>query len=76
MKVAFQVIPNIEKVPNRYQFVNCHMAFNITLEDIYRNACLVAGDSMAQTADFITDSSVVTRETVNITLTMAILDKI
>ena len=51
----------------------CHMVFNIKTEDFKRKACLVVGGHVTQMPETITYFSVVTRETVFITLTMAAL---
>ena len=70
-KIAFQTIPDGKKPPNGFHYVNCHMVFDIKMEDFQRKACLVTGGHMTYTPDTITYSSVVTRETVHIALTMA-----
>ena len=49
------------------------MMFDIKMEDFQRKACLVAGGHMAYTPNTITYSSVVTRKTLHIALTMAAL---
>ena len=54
VKIAFQTIPNGEKHPNRFHYVNSHMMFDIKMEDFYRKACLVAGGHMMHTPDTIT----------------------
>ena len=33
VKIAFQIIPKGEKPPNGFQYVNCHMVFDIKMED-------------------------------------------
>ena len=60
-----------EKASNDYQYVKCHMLFDIKMEDFQVNACLVVGGHMTHTPGIITYSSVVTRENVHIGLTMA-----
>ena len=47
------------------------MAEDIEMEDLHRKAHLVAGGHKAHTLDAITYSSVITRDTVCIALTMA-----
>ena len=42
--VTFQVITNGAKTPNGYWFVNCHMVFDIKIEDFMKKAHLVVGD--------------------------------
>ena len=71
VRIAFQPIPEGEKPPNGFLYVNHHMVFGIKMEDFCRKACLVTGGHMTYTLDVITYSIVVTRETVCIPLTMA-----
>ena len=33
MKMAFQTLPKDEKPPSGFQYVNCHIAFNIKMDD-------------------------------------------
>ena len=33
MKVTFQNLPNDEKTPNGYQFVNYHIVFDVKMKD-------------------------------------------
>ena len=73
VNITFQTIPGGEKPPNGFQYVNCHMAFGIKIEGFCRKACLVAGRHMTNSTDTIIYSSVVTRETMHIALTMAAL---
>ena len=73
MKIAFQTILEGEKPPNGFQYINGHMVLGIKMEDFCRKACLVTGSHMTHTLDTIAHSSVVTRETVHIALTMAAL---
>ena len=50
--------------------------FDIEIDNIHRKACLVSGDYINHIPDTITYSSVVTREAVRITLTMAVLQDV
>ena len=72
VKIAFHIIPESRKPPNGFQYVNYHMVFDIKMEDFQRKACLVAED-MTHTQDTTINCSVVTRETVCISLAMAVL---
>ena len=67
VKITFQTMPKKEKPPNGFCYVNCHMVFDIMMEDFYRKTCLVVGGHMAHTPDVITYSSVVTKENGSIT---------
>ena len=72
VKIPFQVIPKGKKPPNGFQYINCHMVLDIKM-DFQRKIDLVVGAQMTHTPDTITYSSVVTRETLCIALTMAAL---
>ena len=54
VKIAFQAIPKGEKPPNGFHNVNCHMVFDIKMEDFNRNAHLVVGGHMTHTFNTIT----------------------
>ncbi len=43
VKVAFNPLENGLQPPNGYQFVGCHMIFDVKMEDFCRKALLVAG---------------------------------
>ena len=68
-----RLFPRARSHPMCVSMSNCHMVFDIKMEDFQRKACLVAGGHMTHTLDTITYSCVVTRETVCISLTMATL---
>ena len=72
---AFKILEDGEVLPNNnYQFVHCHMIFNVKMEDFRRKARLVAGGHMTEAPPSITCASVVSRETVRIALTLAALN--
>ena len=71
VKIAFQTIPKVKNPPNGFQYADCHMVFDIKMEDFQRKACLVTGCHTAHALDTITYSSVVTRENMCIALIMA-----
>ena len=75
MKIIFQISANGKKASKGYQFVNCHMVF-VKTDDFQRKACFVAGGHVTQIPEVITYSSVVTMETVCVTLTMVALHDI
>ena len=74
VKVAFQTLENGEKVPVGYQEIKCHMVFDVKMEDFRRKARLVAGGHMTETPMAATYSSVVSRDSVRIALTIAALN--
>ena len=53
--------------------INCHLIYDVKMEDFRRKAQLVAGGNMTETPKCMTYSSVVGRETVRIALTIAAL---
>ena len=57
-----------------HQFVKWHIIWNVKMENFRRKARLVAGDHMITAPAAITYASVVSRETVCIALTLAVLD--
>ena len=48
VKLAFKIIQNGEKAPNGYQYVSCHMVFDIKMDEFHRKACLVVGGHMME----------------------------
>ena len=54
VKIAFQPMPDDERPPNGYQYVNCHKVYGIKIEYFWRKACLVAGGYITHTQDVIT----------------------
>ena len=54
VKFAFQIIPKGNEPPNGFQYVNCHMVFDIKMEDFQRKAHLVMGGHMTHTPDTVT----------------------
>ena len=73
MKIEFQTLPDVKNLPNGYQYVNCHMVFDIKMENFHRKAPLNVGGHVTHTLDVTTYLTVVTRETVHIALTIAAL---
>ena len=72
-KIAFDILPDGQSSPQGYTRINCHMIFDINIEDLHRKARLVAGDNMTETPKWKTYSSVVSREIVRIALTKSAL---
>ena len=73
-KIASDILLYGQSAPRGYTWINCHMIFDIQIEDFRRKARLVASGHMAETPKCQTYSSVVSRETVRITLTIAALN--
>jgi len=77
VRIAFKVMSDDDEVPPGYQQMSCHMIFEIKLSEGFRRKCrLVAGGHQVETPSHMTYSSVVSRETVRIALTMAALNEL
>jgi hypothetical protein len=72
--VAFKIMEADEELPPGYQQICCHMIFDLKIEDFRRKARLVAGGHMTEAPSVLTYSSVVSRESVRIALTLAALN--
>ena len=78
VRIAFEIFEgNKEDIPPGYQLVNCHMIFDIKMgENFRRKARMVAGGHQTSTPSTITYSSVVSRDSVRIALTIAALNNL
>ena len=74
MKVVRIELGNDKKPPPASQFLKCHMIFDIKMEDFRRKLMLVAGGHMMETPKTLSYASIVSRETVQIALTVAALN--
>ena len=74
VRVAFKILDGDQSAPPTYQYMECHMIFDIKLDGFKRKARLVAGGHMTETPAVMTYASVVSRETVRIALTLAALN--
>ena len=76
MRPALEVFEGTkDQLPVGYQFMKCHMIFNVKFgENIHRKGWLVAGGHTTETLATLTYSSVVSRDSVRITLTVAALN--
>jgi hypothetical protein len=64
--VAFQELEEGENVPVGYQFVRCHMIFDVKAGSLKRKARYVAGGHMTEPPSAVTYASVVSRESIRI----------
>jgi hypothetical protein len=76
VRVAFDVMADGVAPPPDYQFIRCHMIFDIRMEDFCRKARLVAGGYATKALATLTYASVVSRETVLVALLMAALNNV
>lgn len=76
VRIAFEEWEgSIEELPPGYQEVKCHMVFDVKMgENFRRKARMVAGGHTTDTPSTITYSSVVSRDSVRIALTIAALN--
>jgi hypothetical protein len=72
--IAFRVLEDDEDIPPGYQRIDCHMVYDIKMEDFRRKARFVAGGHMTKTPATNTYASVVSRESVRVALTLAALN--
>jgi hypothetical protein len=76
VRIAFDILEDGSLPPQDYQFVRCHMVFDVKMEDFCRKARLVARGHMTKAPATLTYASVVSRETVRLALTVAALNDI
>ena len=76
VRVAFEVFEGTEEdIPIGHQHVDCHMIFDVKMgENFRRKARMVAGGHKTEAPASITYSSVVSRDSVRIALTIAALN--
>jgi hypothetical protein len=72
--VAFKLLKDGEEVPAAYKYIECHMIFDMKMENFRQKARLVTGGHMMGVPEVPTYASVVSRESVRITLTVAALN--
>ena len=75
---AFEVFEGqVENIPKDYQLMWCHMILDVKFGENFRcKARLVAGGHMTDTPNTLTYSSVVSRDSVHIALTIAALNEL
>ena len=76
VRVTFDIIKDGDRAPIGHKQINCHLIYEIKMEDFRRKALLVASGHMIETTKCMTYSSVVGRETVCIALTIATLNNL
>ena len=72
--VAFEILYDDDKVPLGYQEISCHLVFDVKMEDFCHKARYVAGGHTTEAPAAMTVASVVSRESVSIALTLAVLN--
>ena len=74
VRVAFRILNDGEDIPPGFQYMDCHMIFDVKIEGFRRKARLVAGGHMTQAPAVLTYATMVSRDTVRIALTLAALN--
>jgi hypothetical protein len=74
VRIAFKILIGEESVPPTYQEIRCHMILDVKMEDYRRKAKFVAGGNKTDTPHAMTYVIVVSRESVRISLTLAVLN--
>jgi hypothetical protein len=74
VRIAFNILPDGHSAPIGYQKIPCHMIFDVKVEDFRQKARLVAGGHRTKAPATITSTSVVSRETMRLALTIASLN--
>ena len=63
-RVAFKILGEGQEPPPTYQYINCHMVFDVKVEDFCRKARYVAGRHMMEPPATLTYASMVERDSV------------
>ncbi|KAL7477739.1 hypothetical protein ACHAW6_003535, partial [Cyclotella cf. meneghiniana] len=74
--VDFNVLKDGAAPPPDHQYMQCHMIFDVKMEDFRRKAQLVAGGHMTKTPATLTYASVMSHETIRIALLLAVLNDV
>jgi hypothetical protein len=74
VRIAFKILNGEESVPPTYQEIRCNMIFDVKMEDVRLKARFVAGGHTTYTPHAMTYASVVSMESVRISLTLAALN--
>jgi hypothetical protein len=74
VRIAFQILGGDESVPPTYQEIRCHVIFDVKMKGFRRKARFFAGGHTTDTPHAMTYASVVSRESVRISLTLAAMN--
>ena len=74
--IAFKILANGNKVPIGFQRMQCHMIFDIKMEDLHWKLWLIAGGHMIDAPATTTFASVVSRETMQFALILTGLNNL
>ena len=66
---------DVSQIPPGFQQIKCHMIFNVKMgKNFHRKACFIAGGHTTETPSTLTYSSIMSRDSVQITLLTAALN--
>ena len=74
VRIAFKVLGEDEEITKNYQYIQCHLIFEVKLDGFIRKARFVANGAPTYVPPILTYASVVSRDTVCIALTIAALN--
>jgi hypothetical protein len=74
VRIVFKVLNGEDDIPPTYQEIRCHVIFDVKMEDFRRKAWFVAGGHTTNDHHVMTYASVVSRESMRITLTLVALN--
>ena len=76
LRAAFKILAEGGKPPPVYEKTRCHMIFDFKMENFRRKSRLVAGGHVTEPPDTIRYTSVVSRETVRVVITVEDLNNL
>jgi hypothetical protein len=74
VRIALKVLNDEEAIHPAYQEIRCHMIFDVKMEDFRRKARFVAGGHTTNAPHVMTYARVISRDSVRIALTLAVLN--
>jgi hypothetical protein len=74
LRIAFKILNGDASVPPTYQYIRCHMIFEVKMKDFHYKARFVAGGHTTDAPHAMTYESVLSRESVRIVLNLAALN--
>jgi hypothetical protein len=74
VRIAFKILNGEKSVPPTYQEIRCHMIFDVKIKDFHRKSRFVTGGHTTDTPPAMTCASVVSIESVRMSLTLATLN--
>jgi hypothetical protein len=76
IRISFKILNGKESAPSTYQYIRCHMIFDVKMEDYGSKTRFVAGGHKTDNTHAMTYASVVSREPVGVTLNLDALNDV